>query len=80
MAGMETARYAVQWSPFFAIPVAVWFVIWVRAGGSQPLPHAEPEGVVTTIHAGHRVEKRYNGAQTTVTPEAVRTQRVSARE
>ena len=66
----------IWWAPVLAIALAGWLVLWLKSHDPHPLPRPEPEGVVTIIHAGHRVEKRFNGAQTTVTPEAVRAQRV----
>lgn len=76
LAGLELAYWAIQWSPFFGIPVAVWFVIWAKGQDPHPLPHRKREVVATTIIAGQRVERHNNGARITVTPDAVRTHRI----
>lgn len=69
---------ALYWSPVFAIPLAVWLVLLLKQDQEplpkedpQPLPRQEPEVVPYKETAGHKVEKRYNDAQVTITPECV---------
>lgn len=58
---------AVLWSPFFAIPLAGWIAMNVVLGYRQPLPSPTVEPLPAQETAGWRVERKHNGALTTIT-------------
>jgi hypothetical protein len=64
------------WAPVLWIAVAVWFVLWVRAAYTQPLPSPTGGPLSEDEEAGHRVEVRASGAHITVTPRSVRVEKV----
>lgn len=60
---------AIQWSPFFTIPLAIWLVLQIRAGATEPLPSPTRGDAYEDKTAGHTREVKFNGAQTTYTPD-----------
>lgn len=63
---------AIWWAPVLGIALAVWLVLQVRATYTQPLP-SPTRGDVYEAVTSHNIEKRYNDAQTTFTPDAIST-------
>ena len=65
-----------QWAPILWLAVAGWFVLWVRAEYTEPLPSPTGGPLSESEEAGHRVEVRASGAHITVTPASVKVEKV----
>lgn len=59
--------FLIQWSPVCAIGCSLWVAIQIRAGYNEPLPSPTAAPLPNDL-TSYRVEKRYNGAQTTLHP------------
>ena len=59
---------ALQWSPFFGIPCALWVAMNIRAGYTEPRSPTADTTPLQGEEADHRREVKFNGAQTTYTP------------
>lgn len=58
----------LRWAPVLGIPCALWVAMQIRALPNEPLPSPTVTPLPGEIVAGHRVERRYNDAQTTFHP------------
>jgi hypothetical protein len=59
---------ALYWSSFFAIPLSLWVAIQIKYQDQVPLP-SPTEGDQYETVTRYDVQKRYNDAQTTFTPD-----------